>query len=238
MIKPEELFELNYFKHKDVFVGCKNVWDAINEIGSYILHYIINHDCENESDFILDNAYIEDNVYIGKNTVVEPGAFIQGPAIIGENCQIRSGAYIRGNVILGDGCIVGHCSELKNVIMLNGAQVPHFNYCGESILGTKVNLGCGTILSNLPLTSMKDPITGERGTIEIEIQGKKIDTGLSKFGAIIGDYTKTGCNCLFNPGTIVGKDCIIYPKVSLKKGFYGNNKIIKYKQNVEIVNKI
>ena len=229
MLKPTDFFDLNDFEHKSIFDGCEYVWDAISKIGQYILLYSMDHECVQHKEFILPNSFIDntENIFIGKGTVVEPGAFIQGPAIIGKNCQVRSGAYIRGNVILGDNCIVGHTSELKNVIMLNKAQAPHFNYCGDSILGRGVNLGCGTVLSNLPITSVKDPVTGKRNFIKLDIDGKVIDTKLSKFGAVLGDGTKTGCNSTLNPGTLLGKNCIVFPNISVRKGFYGDNKIIK-----------
>ncbi|MBQ7257946.1 MAG: glucose-1-phosphate thymidylyltransferase [Abditibacteriota bacterium] len=237
MIKPIDFFDLSSYEHRAVFDDCEYVWEAIPKIGQYILLYSMEHECVQNSEYILPNSFIDntENIFIGKGTVVEPGAFIQGPAIIGKNCQVRSGAYIRGNVILGDNCIVGHTSELKNVIMLNKAQAPHFNYCGDSILGRGVNLGCGTVLSNLPITSVKDPSTGKRNTIFVEVDGKLIDTKLSKFGAILGDNSQTGCNSVLNPGTILGKGCMVYPNLSLKKGYYQENSIIKLIQETKIM---
>ncbi len=237
MLKSSNFFDLTDFEHKAVFDNCKYVWEAISRIGQYILFYSMGHECVQNPEYILPNSFIDntENIFIGKGTVVEPGAFIQGPAIIGKNCQIRSGAYIRGNVVIGDNCIVGHTSELKNVIMLNKSQAPHFNYCGDSILGTGVNLGCGTVLSNLPMTSVKDQVTGLRNSIMVEINGKTIDTKLSKFGAIIGDYSQTGCNSVLNPGTLLGKGCMVYPNISVKKGYYGDNKIIKVREKIQIM---
>lgn len=239
MLSVEEFFDLSEFEHKAIFDNCKYPWEAIPLIGQYILTYSILHKNKKNSKYILKNAFIdnEENIFIGEGTVVEPGAFIQGPAIIGKNCQVRSGAYIRGNVLIGDNCIVGHTSELKNVIMFNNSQAPHFNYCGDSILGNNVNLGCGTILSNLPLTSKKNPETGVRTSIQLEIQGNTIDTKLQKLGAIIGDMTQTGCNCVLNPGVIIGKNTIVYPSTSVKKAYYGHNKIIKLRQDVEVYSK-
>lgn len=239
MLEVSDFFDLNEFEHSEIFHNCKYPWEAIPLIGQYILKYSITNKKKTLSKFILKNAFLDndENIFIGEGTVVEPGAFIQGPAIIGKNCQVRSGAYIRGNVVIGDNCIIGHTSELKNVIMLNNSQAPHFNYCGDSILGNNVNLGCGTILSNLPLTSKKDLDTGVRTSIKLEIEGNTIDTKLQKFGAIIGDRTQTGCNCVLNPGVLIGKNTIVYPMTSVKKAYYGHNKIIKLRQDVEVNNK-
>ena len=238
MLSPESFFDLKEYAHKDVFKGCTYAWQAIGKIGQYIMAYNLDFEgVESILGTILDGAFIDDSdaIFIGKNTVVEPGAFIQGPCIIGDNCQVRSGAYIRGNVITGDNCIIGHTSELKNAILLNHAQCPHFNYVGDSIVGAYVNLGCGTILSNVPIISFKDKQTGKRPSIKIQINNEIYDTGLSKFGAVIGDNTETGCNSVLNPGSIVGKNCLIYPATSLKKGYYKPGMVIKLRQAVEAV---
>ena len=229
MLKPSDFFNIENYEHKNVFYNCDYVWQAISQIGKYIFQYSLGHEMGIFSEDIQENATVEntETIYIGEGTVVEAGAYIQGPAVIGKNCQIRSGAYIRGNVIIGDNCIVGHCSELKNCIMLNGSQAPHFNYCGDSILGNKVNLGCGTVLSNLPLTSKKDPLTEQRDSIILKIGDKEYNTGLAKLGAIIGDNCKTGCNAVLNPGTIIGVNSIVYPQANVRKGYYGDKSVIK-----------
>jgi len=240
MLSPKSLFDLTNYEHKDVFVGCQYVWQAIPKIGQYLISYALNYEYEeNIRGIILDGAFIDnlEDIYIGEGTIVEPGAFVQGPAVIGKNCQIRSGAYIRGNVIIGDNCIVGHTSELKNTIMLNKSQCPHFNYVGDSILGNGVNLGCGTVLSNLPITSIKDKETGKRSTIKIFLDDVEVDTGLAKFGAIVGDHTETGCNSVLNPGCILGKYSLVYPSTSVGKGFHGHKKIFKHRQKIEVVDR-
>lgn len=238
MLRPEDFFDLKSFEFKSLFDGCDYVWEALSKVGRFAFEYIMNF--EGESTImgkVLNGAYIDDKdaVIIGEGTVIEPGAFIQGPAIIGKNCQIRHGAYIRGDVVIGNNCIVGHTSELKNAIMFDTAQCPHFAYVGDSILGRKVNLGAGTKLSNLPVVSIKDEKTGKRPPIKLEIDGKVYNTGLPKFGAIIGDGSQTGCNCVLNPGSLVGKNVLIYANVSLRKGFYKDNQIIKLEQHLTSV---
>jgi NDP-sugar pyrophosphorylase family protein len=238
MLRPENFFDLEGFEFKAVFDGCEYVWDALKNVGRFALEYITSIDGNSQiRGTVMEGAYIEDRdtVVIGEGTFVEPGAYIIGPAIIGRNCQIRNGAYIRGDVIVGNNCIVGHASELKNCIMLDTAQCPHFAYVGDSILGRKVNLGAGTKLSNVPVLSFRDEETGKRPTIKITINGKLYDTGLPKFGAVIGDGCQTGCNTVTNPGCLIGPNTLIYPNVSLKKGYYPGNRIIKLVQETVAV---
>lgn len=238
MLKAEDFFDLEGFEFRGVFDGCTYVWEALTRTGRFALEHIMSVDGDDTiRGTVMEGAYIDDRdtVVIGEGTVVEPGAFIMGPAIIGKNCQIRNGAYIRGDVIVGNDCIVGHDSELKNCIMLDTAQCPHFAYVGDSILGRKVNLGAGTKLSNVPVLSFKDDSTGKRPTVKITIDGKEHDTGMAKFGAVIGDGSQTGCNVVTNPGCLIGKNTLIYPNTSLKKGYYPDNKIVKLIQEVVAV---
>jgi NDP-sugar pyrophosphorylase family protein len=238
MLRPEDFFDLEDFEFKALFKKCDYVWEALSKVGRVALEHIMSVDGDNTIfGKVMSGAYVDDRnaVVIGEGTVVETGAFVQGPAIIGKNCQIRHGAYIRGDVIIGNNCIVGHSSELKNAIMLDYSQCPHFAYVGDSILGKRVNLGAGTVLSNLPVVSIKDQKTGKRPSIKIEIDGKVYDTGLAKFGAIIGDGSQTGCNVVTNPACLIGKNNLIYPGVSLKKGYYPDGKIIKLQQDLVMV---
>jgi UDP-N-acetylglucosamine diphosphorylase / glucose-1-phosphate thymidylyltransferase / UDP-N-acetylgalactosamine diphosphorylase / glucosamine-1-phosphate N-acetyltransferase / galactosamine-1-phosphate N-acetyltransferase len=170
-------------------------------------------------------ASIGDKVFIGEGTVVEPGVLIKGPAIIGKNCQLRHNAYLRENVIIGDGCVVGNSSELKNSLIFNGAQVPHYNYVGDSILGHKVHLGAGVKISNLKIFP---------GNIFVEIDGVPHDTGLRKFGALLGDGAEAGCNVVLNPGSILGRGAIVYPNV-FWRGVLPANMIAKNKSEIEVV---
>jgi UDP-N-acetylglucosamine diphosphorylase / glucose-1-phosphate thymidylyltransferase / UDP-N-acetylgalactosamine diphosphorylase / glucosamine-1-phosphate N-acetyltransferase / galactosamine-1-phosphate N-acetyltransferase len=144
MFKPGDLFDLEQTEHAALFEGCQHAWEALDKIASYICANVrpeLRNRCEGR-------AFIGAQVFIGKGTVVEDCVMIKGPAIIGRNCRIRHGAYLRENVIVGDDCIVGNSSELKNCMLFNGAQAPHFNYVGDSILGSRAHLGAGVILSN------------------------------------------------------------------------------------------
>ncbi|MCE5314715.1 MAG: glucose-1-phosphate thymidylyltransferase [Armatimonadota bacterium] len=240
MLRPEDFFDLGDFEFKGLFDGCEFVWESLSKVGRFALEYIMSVDGDNTVfGQVMSGAYIDDRnaVVIGEGTVVETGAFIQGPAIIGKNCQIRHGAYIRGDVVIGNNCIVGHTSELKNCIMLDTAQCPHFAYVGDSILGRGVNLGAGTKLSNVPVVSVRDQKTGKRPTVKIEVDGKVYNTGLQKFGAIVGDGSQIGCNVVTNPGCLIGKNTLVYPSVSLKKGYYPDSKIIKLQQDLVMVDR-
>ncbi|MHB9036826.1 MAG: acyltransferase [Armatimonadota bacterium] len=240
MLRPEDFFDLENFEYRALFDGCEFVWEALSRVGRFALEYIMSVDGDDTIfGMVMSGAHIDDRnaVVIGEGTVVETGAFIQGPAIIGKNCQIRHGAYIRGDVVIGDNCTVGHASELKNCIMLDKAQAPHFAYVGDSILGRDVNLGAGTKLSNLPVVSVKDGRSGKRPTVRIEVEGKVYDTGLAKFGAVVGDGSQTGCNVVTNPGCLIGKNTLVYPNASLKKGYYPDCKIIKLQQELVMVDR-
>ena len=162
---------------------------------------------------------MSDDIYLGKNTVVEPGAYINGPAYIGDFTEVRHGAYIRGNVLVGESCVVGHATEIKSSVLLGDSKAGHFAYIGDSILG-KVNLGAGTKLANLKITG---------SLIVITAAGKTYHTGLKKFGAILGDGVETGCNSVTAPGTIMGKDVLLYPN-GTARGYYPPKTIIKFKQ--------
>ena len=164
-------------------------------------------------------------MFIGEGTVVEDGVMIKGPAIIGRNCQIRHNAYIREHVIVGDNCVVGNSCELKNALLFNNCQVPHFNYVGDSILGYKAHLGAGVILSNVKSFS---------GNVTVEMNGQPFDTGLRKFGALLGDGAEIGCNAVLNPGSIIGRGAIVYPGVNWR-GILPANMIAKNKAAVEVV---
>ena len=169
-------------------------------------------------------SYIGANVFIGEGTVVEDGAMIKGPAIIGRNCQIRHNAYLREDVIVGDGCVVGNSCELKNSLLFNNCEVPHFNYVGDSILGYKAHLGAGVVLSNVKVI---------KGNVAVEFEGKRIDTGLRKFGALIGDHAQIGCNAVLNPGSIVGRNAVIYPCVNWR-GVLAADSVAKNRATVEV----
>lgn len=158
------------------------------------------------------------NIEIGKGVLVESGSVIKAPTIIGDCNEVRQGAYLRGSIVTGRGCVLGHTTEIKHSILLNDAKAGHFNYLGDSILGTDTNLGAGTKFANLKFLA---------GNIYIDHQGEHIDTGRRKFGAILGDNTQTGCNSVTNPGTILGKGSFVLPNTTVPSGYHGPGTIIR-----------
>src|ERR1043166_1634999 len=220
MFKPAELFDLGQTEHAKIFDDCEYAWDALKKIQAYITAHVrseLFNRCEG-------HAYIGHQVFIGEGTVVEDGAMIKGPAIIGRNCQIRHNAYIRDWVIVGDNCIIGNSCEFKNSMLFNNCQVPHFNYVGDSILGHKAHLGAGVKISNFKIVP---------GNVIVDLEGAPFDTGLRKFGALIGDHTDIGCNAVLNPGSIIGRGSIIYPNTNWR-GILPANMIVKNKNAQEI----
>jgi len=219
MLKPSDFFELDRFEYADIFDDCEFVWDALKKIGNYVRKKKMN----SIYGRVHPTAVIEGSeIYIGRNTIVGPHVYIQSPTIIGDNCEVRQGAYIRGNCIAGQGSIIGHATEVKNSLFLNDSHAPHFNYVGDSVLGNGTNLGAGTKLSNYKISKEKQ--------IKLQIEGKVYDTGLDKFGAILGDHSESGCNSVLAPGTIVSKNCWIYPN-SYVRGFIYEGTIIKLSKN-------
>jgi NDP-sugar pyrophosphorylase family protein len=233
-----ELFDLTQTEHAALFDGCHYAWEALKKIEPYLAKVT-----KQNPPHRFPGTSIGDRVIIGEGTVVEPGAMIKGPAIIGRNCQIRHNAYIRENVLIGDDCVVGNSSELKNALLFNGCQVPHFNYIGDSILGHKAHTGAGVICSNLKslpgnvtvvVPGSESAVQGSKpGTLNAE-PGTVLDTGLRKFGALIGDGAEVGCNSVLNPGSILGRGSIIYPTVNWR-GFLPANNIAKNKAEIEVV---
>ena len=221
MFKPTDLFDLSQSEHAKIFDGCENAWDALKGLKNYIstnLRRELRNRCEG-------NAFIGDDVFIGEGTVVEDGAMIKGSAIIGKNCEIRHGAYIREHVIIGDNCVIGNSSEITRSILFNGCQVPHFNYVGDSILGCKAHLGAGVKISNVKLFP---------GNIFVEVNGKPFDTGLEKLGALLGDFAEIGCNSVLNPGSIIGRNSVIYPNTNWRS-ILPSDMIVKNKSTQQIV---
>jgi NDP-sugar pyrophosphorylase family protein len=222
MFRAADLFDLTQTDHAAIFDGSTYAWEALKNIADYLTRAPRQNPPKR-----FPGASIGDGVFIGEGTTIEPGVLIKGPAIIGKNCQIRHNAYLREQVIIGDGCVVGNASELKNSLLFNGAQVPHFNYIGDSILGHKAHLGAGVKISNIKLLA---------GNIEVEMEGKPFDTGLRKFGALLGDGAEVGCNAVLNPGSILGRGAIVYPNV-FWRGVLPANSIAKNKAEVEVVEK-
>jgi NDP-sugar pyrophosphorylase family protein len=221
MFAPDEYLTLEHTAHSKLFENQKYVWDALKQIASY-LQFRLKPGVLGD---LVGKPFISRHVFVGAGTIVEQGAFLKGPAWIGENCHIRSGCYIRENVVVGDGAVLGNSCEFKNCIIFDEAQVPHFNYVGDSILGYKAHLGAGVILSNVKLDHREIAVTVEEGNIA---------TGLTKFGAIIGDRTEVGCNAVINPGSVLGRDCIIYPGANFR-GVLPARTILKVRQQHQML---
>ena len=223
MFTAAEFFELEHTAHSKLFESDKYVWDALKQIPSY-LQFRLKPAVLGE---LLGKPYISDAVFIGRGTIVEQGATLKGPAWIGENCHLRSGCYVRENVIVGNGVVMGNSCEFKNCIIFDEAQIPHFSYVGDSIVGYKTHLGAGAILSNVKL---------DRAEISVLAADGLIATGLRKFGAIVGDRTEIGCNAVLNPGSVIGRDCIIYPGTNFR-GVLPANSIIKIRQTSQVLSR-
>lgn len=195
----EAFFDLSEFAFRDVFDNVEYVWDVLKNTDNYIRSQF-------SSGKLTANYQGKELVCIGEGTVIEEGAYIKGPAIIGKNCFIAHGAYVRENVVLGDNARIWHGTEIKHSIMLNGAVGTHNGYIGDSIIGNRVNIAAGAIVANLRL---------DRKTVHVRHGEGKIDTGLLKFGAIIGDDCQIGVNAVLNPGTVLGKNSIVFPLTSV-----------------------
>ncbi len=219
ILKNEILFEhMEETIAAEIFRGKTYPWEVLPEIGAFI---------QKLGKTLSEEEYEKrgEDIWIAKSAKVFPTVYIHGPAIIGKNAEIRHCAFIRGNAIVGEGAVVGNSTELKNVILFNKVQVPHYNYVGDSILGYKSHMGAGSITSNVK--SDKSPVTIQTGY-------GKVQTGLKKMGAVLGDEVEVGCNSVLNPGTVVGKKSNIYP-LSMVRGYIPPCSI--YKKQGEIVEK-
>jgi bifunctional N-acetylglucosamine-1-phosphate-uridyltransferase/glucosamine-1-phosphate-acetyltransferase GlmU-like protein len=165
-----------------------------------------------------NSSFLSNEIELGKNTVVEPGALLKEGCLIGEYSEVRQGAYLRGACLVGNRCLVGHTTEMKNSVMIEGSKAGHFAYIGDSILGNRVNLGAGTKLANLKIVE---------STIVLKIEKQKYETGLRKFGAIIGDNSETGCNTVTVPGTILGADSMVFPNTTVHPGYHPPRSLIR-----------
>jgi NDP-sugar pyrophosphorylase family protein len=228
-----ELFDLSATQFSRLFSYLEQPWEALSALESY-LGILLSEDSLagsailepqtgllrgdirlGKGTVVEPGARIEGLVHLGAGTVVESGAYIRGPAWIGQGCEVRQGAYLRGLVLAADGAILGHASEFKRCVLLEGAQAPHFNYVGDSVLGIRAHIGAGVILSNVRL---------DKKTVRAALLGegpgpRLAETGLSKFGAILGDGCEVGCNSVLNPGTILGAACLVPPLSRVKGSF-------------------
>ena len=216
--KIKNLYDLNETIAKELLEGLTYPWEALPKIGAYIV----------ELGEKLDPSKYEkrgENIWVARSATVAPTAFLNGPLIIDEEAEIRHCAFIRGNAIVGKGSVVGNSTELKNVVIFNSVQVPHYNYVGDSILGYKSHMGAGSITSN---------VKSDKTLVGVKEEKEQIETGLKKFGAMLGDHVEVGCNSVLNPGTVIGRNTNVYP-LSMVRGVVPANSI--YKNKNEIVEK-
>lgn len=217
-LEIQSLLDLDKTIAKDLFEGLVYPWEALPKIKEFILKLGATLD---EDDYIKQG----DDIWIAKDARVYPTAYIQGPAIIGKKAEIRHCAFIRGSVIVGANAVVGNSTELKNVVLFDGVQVPHYNYVGDSILGYKAHMGAGSITSN---------VKSDKTLTVVHTANGNIETGLKKFGAILGDYVEVGCGSVLNPASVIGRSTNIYP-LSMVRGTIPAQSI--YKKQGEIVEK-
>ncbi len=216
-VRIKDLYTLEESMAGELLSGFEYPWEALKEIG-YIIKKLARH---------LDLDIYEkkgDEIWIARSARIWPTVSVTGPCIIGENTEVRQCAFIRGNALVGNDCVVGNSTELKNVILFNHVQVPHYNYVGDSILGSYAHMGAGSITSNVK--SDKQNVV-----VKDYINNEKIETGLKKFGAMIGDHVEVGCNSVLNPGTVIGKNTIIYP-VSSVRGVIRGDSIFKSQDQI------
>ena len=214
-VEIKNLFDLNNTIAKDYLEGFKYPWEALKGISNLIIE-LGNKLDKNEYNLV------KENVWIHKSAKIFDSAYINGPAIIGKDTEVRHSAFIRGSALVGDNCVIGNSVELKNVIIFNEVQVPHFNYVGDSILGYKSHMGAGSITSN---------VKSDKLNVIIHNEGVNVETNLKKVGAFLGDFVEVGCNSVLNPGTIIGKHSNVYPLSSVR-GVIKENSIFK---NNEVV---
>lgn len=217
-ITVKEMYTLEETIAKDIFDGVTYPWEVLPKISEFILKL---------GETLPEEEYdkVGDDVWIARSANVFSSAYIKGPAIIGKNAEIRQCAFIHGNAIVGEGAVVGNSTELKNVILFNKVQVPHYNYVGDSILGYKSHMGAGSITSN---------VKSDKTLVVVKTPEGNIETGLKKFGAMLGDEVEVGCGTILNPGSVVGSHTNIYPLSSVR-GFVPSGSI--YKKQGEVVEK-
>lgn len=215
MIKIRDMYSLDETIAADLFKDKDYPWEVLKSIGEFIVEL---------GNKLPEDEYrkVGDNIWIAKDAKVFDSAYINGPCIIDHDSEVRQCAFIRGNAIVGKNCVVGNSTELKNVVLFNNVQVPHYNYVGDSVLGYKSHMGAGSITSN---------VKSDKTLVTVKCNDEKIETGLKKFGAMLGDNVEVGCNSVLNPGTVVGPNSNIYP-LSMVRGVVPANSIFKKADNV------
>ena len=214
----KELYTLDETIAKDIFEGVTYPWEVLPKISAFILEL-------GKSLSLEEYDKVGEDVWIARSAKVFPSAYIHGPAIIGKEAEVRHCAFIRGNALVGEGAVVGNSTELKNVVLFNKVQVPHYNYVGDSILGYQAHMGAGSITSN---------VKSDKKLVCVHTPEGDIETGIKKFGAMIGDGVEVGCGSILNPGTVVGRESNIYPLSSVR-GVVSEHSI--YKKQGEVVKK-
>lgn len=208
--KIVHLYDLSHTQAAPLLSQYEYPWEALAKIGEFILQLgqsLPQDEYEHPSE----------DVWISKTAKVYPGAYIAGPAIIGPGTEVRPGAFVRGKALVGEGCVVGNSTELKNVVLFDGVQVPHYNYVGDSILGYKSHMGAGSITSN---------VKSDKTLVTVHGGEEAIETGLKKMGAMLGDFVEVGCNSVLNPGTVIGRHSNVYP-LSMVRGLIPAGHIFK-----------
>ncbi len=213
----KNMYDLSETMAEGLFDGKTYPWEVLPEIGDFI----------KKIGPTLDADIYEkrgEDIWVAKSATVAPTAFLNGPLIIDEDAEVRHCAFIRGNAIVGKHAVIGNSTELKNVVIFNGVQVPHYNYVGDSVLGHKSHMGAGSITSN---------VKSDKTLVVVKAENEQIETGLKKFGAMLGDFVEVGCNSVLNPGTVVGCHTNIYP-LSLVRGVVPAHSVYKNRQGSEI----
>lgn len=217
-LKAKNLFDFNHTIAKPLFESVTYPWEVLSKIKDFIIELGKTLDLDKYDK-------IGEDIWVAKTATVFPSAYLHGPLIICDNAEVRHCAFIRGSAIVGENSVVGNSTELKNSILFDNVQVPHYNYVGDSILGYKSHTGAGTITSNLK---------SDKSLVTVKCNGEKIETGVKKFGAMIGDNVEVGCNSVLNPGTVIGRGSNVYP-LSMVRGYVPENSI--YKKQGEVVYK-
>ena len=207
----KELYDLGHTLAAPLLEGTVYPWEALPKIGDFILAL---------GETLSGQEYEKrgDNVWVSRSARIFPSAYLGGPCIIGPGAEVRHCAFIRGSALVGAGCVVGNSTELKNVILFDSVQVPHYNYVGDSILGYRAHMGAGSITSN---------VKSDKTLVAVRAGDQRLETGLKKFGAMLGDFVEVGCNSVLNPGTVVGRHTNIYP-LSMVRGFVPCSSIYKH----------
>ena len=213
----ENLLNLDETIAAELFEGKTYPWEVLPEIGAFV---------EKLGKTLSPDEYdqVEENVWIAKSASVEKSAKIIGPAIIGKDAEVRQCAFIRGKVIVGEGAVVGNSTELKNAVLFNKVQVPHYNYVGDSVLGYRSHMGAGSICSN---------VKSDKKLVVVKDGSERMETGVKKFGAMLGDFVEVGCGSVLDPGTVIGRNTNIYP-LSPVRGCVPANSIYKNREEIVI----